>query len=206
MLFIPGTFSQTLPSNSHKTYTYEEERMRHMGEVEQLVRRSKKRNPDAFTELMQLHEKDMYRTASAILPQDADIADAIQETILTVWEKIDTLQKNRYFKTWMIRILINKCKDILRSGRRMICVEELPEQETGSTVEAEANLEWKEALWGLDEKYRLIVVLFYAEGLRTAEIGKLLQLPDSTVRTRLARGREQLARYYAETEEGGGRK
>lgn len=206
MLFIPGTFSQTLPSNSHKTYTYEEERTRHMGEIEQLVRRSKKRNPDAFTELMQLHEKDMYRTASAILPQDADIADAIQETILTVWEKIDTLQKNRYFKTWMIRILINKCKDILRSGRRMICVEELPEQAAKDTVEAEANLEWKEALWGLDEKYRLIVVLFYAEGLRTAEIGKLLQLPDSTVRTRLARGREQLARYYAETEEGGGRK
>ena len=206
MLFIPGTFSQTLPSNSHKTYTYEEERTRHMGEVEQLVRRAKKRDPDAFMELMQLHEKDMYRTASAILPQDADIADAIQETILTVWEKIDTLQKNRYFKTWMIRILINKCKDILRSGRRMICVEELPEQAAKDTVEAEANLEWKEALWGLDEKYRLIVVLFYAEGLRTAEIGKLLQLPDSTVRTSLARGREQLARYYAETEEGGGRK
>ena len=88
----------------------------------------------------------------------------------------------------------------------MVCVEELPEQETGSTVEAEANLEWKEALRGLDEKYRLIVVLFYAEGLRTAEIGKLLQLPDSTVRTRLARGREQMAKYYAGTEEGGGRK
>ena len=206
MVFIPGTFPCALPSNSHKTYTYEEERTRHMGEIEQLVRRAKKRDPDAFTELMQLHEKDMYRTASAILPQDADIADAIQETILTVGEKIDTVQKNRYFKTWMIRILINKCKDILRSGRRMICVEELPEQAAKDTVEAEANLEWKEALWGLDEKYRLIVVLFYAEGLRTAEIGKLLQLPDSTVRTRLARGREQLARYYAETEEGGGRK
>lgn len=119
----------------------------------------------------------MYRTASAILPQDADIADAIQETILTVWEKIDTLQKNRYFKTWMIRILINKCKDILRSGRRMICVEELPEQAAKDTVEAEANLEWKEALWGLDEKYRLIVVLFYAEGLRTAEIGNYCSCP-----------------------------
>lgn len=177
-----------------------------MGEIEQLVRRAKKRDPDAFTELMQLHEKDMYRTASAILAQDADIADAIQETILTCWEKIDTLQKNRYFKTWMVRILINKCKDILRSGRRVVCVEEFPEREEKNTVETEANLEWKEALRGLDEKYRLIVVLFYAEGLRTAEIGKLLKLPDSTVRTRLARGREQMARYYAETEEGGGRK
>ena len=90
MLFIPGTFSQTLPSNSHKTYTYEEERTRHMGEVEQLVRRSKKRNPDAFTELMQLHERDMYRTASAILSQDADIADAMQEKI---WQ-----QKATYYR------------------------------------------------------------------------------------------------------------
>ena len=69
-----------------------------MGEVEQLVRRAKKRDPDAFTELMQLHEKDMYRTASAILPQDADIADAMQETILNCWEKIDTLQKKQVFQ------------------------------------------------------------------------------------------------------------
>ena len=98
MVFIPGTFPAALPSNSHKTYTYEEERTRHMGEVEQLVRRAKKRNPDAFTELMQLHEQDMYRTASAILSQDADIADAMQETILTCWEKIDTLQKKSVFQ------------------------------------------------------------------------------------------------------------
>ena len=69
-----------------------------MGEIEQLVRRAKKRDPDAFTELMQLHEQDMYRTASAILSQDADIADAMQETILTCWEKIDTLQKRYYWK------------------------------------------------------------------------------------------------------------
>ena len=84
-------------------------------------------------------------------------------------------------------------------------MEEFPEREAKNTVETEANLEWKEALRGLDEKYRLIVVLFYAEGLRTAEIGKLLKLPDSTVRTRLARGREQMAKYYARTEEGGRR-
>ena len=172
----------------------------------QLVKRSISGDADAFLELMEKNSLAMYKVARGILDNDEDAADAIQDTILTCFEKIHTLKNPEYFKTWMIRILINKCKDILRLGRRMVCVEELPEQETGSTVEAEANLEWKEALRGLDEKYRLIVVLFYADGLRTAEIGKLLQLPDSTVRTRLARGREQLARYYAETEEGGGRK
>ena len=172
----------------------------------QLVKRPIAGDADAFLELMEKNSLAMYKVARGILDNDEDAADAMQDTILTCFEKIHTLKNPEYFKTWMIRILINKCKDILRSGRRMICVEELPEQAAKDTVEAEANLEWKEALWGLDEKYRLIVVLFYAEGLRTAEIGKLLQLPDSTVRTRLARGREQLARYYAETEEGGGRK
>ena len=63
-----------------------------MGEAEQLVRRAKKRDPDAFTELMQLHEKDMYRTANAILPQDADIADAMQETILTEEEWLEIIE------------------------------------------------------------------------------------------------------------------
>ena len=174
-----------------------------MGEIEQLVCRAKRRDPDAFTELMQLHEKDMYRTATAILSQDADIADAIQETILTCWEKIGTLQVNRYFKTWMIRILVNKCRDVLRAGERMVCVEELPEREADRTVESEANLEWKEALRSIDEKYRLILVLFYADGFRTTEIARIVQLPDSTVRTRLARGREQIARYYRETGRGG---
>ena len=85
-----------------------------MGEVEQLVRRSKKRNPDAFTELMQLHEKDMYRTASAIIPQDADIADAIQETIVKAFSGVHTLRNDKYAKTWLMRILINECYTILR--------------------------------------------------------------------------------------------
>ena len=58
-----------------------------MGEIEQLVRRAKKRDPDAFTELMQLHEKDMYRTASAILPQDADIADGSFEVLYVFEDK-----------------------------------------------------------------------------------------------------------------------
>ena len=127
MLFIPGTFSQTLPSNSHKTYTYEEERTRHMGEIEQLVRRAKKRDPDAFTELMQLHEKDMYRTASAILPQDADIADAIQETIVKAFSGVHTLRNDKYAKTWLMRILINECYTILRKTSKVISLDEMCE-------------------------------------------------------------------------------
>ena len=194
MVFIPGTFPCALPSNSHKTYTYEEERTRHMGEVEQLVRRSKKRNPDAFTELMQLHERDMYRTASAILSQDADIADAMQETILTCWEKIDTLQKNRYFKTWMIRILINKCKDILKQKKQVTYTDQMPE--TPFYEEEYAAKEWAQMLEPLDNKYRLVILLYYMEGFNIREISDILDMKESTVKSRLQRGRKQVAELY----------
>ena len=165
-----------------------------MGEVEQLVRRSKKRNPDAFTELMQLHERDMYRTASAILSQDADIADAMQETILTCWEKIDTLQKNRYFKTWMIRILINKCKDILKQKKQVTYTDQMPE--TPFYEEEYAAKEWAQMLEPLDNKYRLVILLYYMEGFNIREISDILDMKESTVKSRLQRGRKQIAELY----------
>ena len=165
-----------------------------MGEIEQLVRRAKKRDPDAFTELMQLHEKDMYRTASAILPQDADIADAIQETILTVWEKIDTLQKNRYFKTWMIRILINKCRDILQRKKQITYTDQMPEMPFYE--EEYASKEWAQVLEPLDNKYRLVILLYYMEGFNIREISDILDMKESTVKSRLQRGRKQVAEMY----------
>ena len=80
--------------------------------TEHLVEKARQKDPDAFTELMQLHLKDMYRTALAILRNDEDAADAIQDTILACWEKLGALKKTQYFKTWMTRILINHCYKI----------------------------------------------------------------------------------------------
>ena len=66
--------------------------------TENLVEKAKQKDSDAFIELMQLYAKDMYRVALAILMNDEDAADAIQDTVLVCWEKIDTLQYARYFK------------------------------------------------------------------------------------------------------------
>lgn len=67
-------------------------------ETEDLVKRAKRKEPDAFTELMQLYMKDMYKVALAILINDEDAADAIQDTILVCWEKIDTLKQIPYLR------------------------------------------------------------------------------------------------------------
>ncbi len=161
-------------------------------ETVNLIKKAKGHDSEAFTELMQFYMKDMYRVAVAILMNDEDAADAIQETILTCWEKLYTLREARLFKTWMTRVLINKCYDIRKHYEKLTGLEGY--EETGACEEY--NLELKEALAALDEKYRAVMILFYGEGYKIKEIAEMLHLPKSTVQTRLARGRERMARYY----------
>lgn len=157
-----------------------------------LLQKAIGRDPDAFAELVQLQMEGMYRTAYAILLNDADAADAIQDTLIILWDKLGTLKKPEFFRTWYTRILMNRCFDLRRKRVTEIPLEEWDEP----AVEDDYSIEWKDALQGIDEKYRVILELFYGQGYRTSEIADLLAIPDSTVRTRLARGREQLKRYY----------
>ncbi len=157
-----------------------------------LIKKAKGHDAEAFTKLMQLYMKDMYRVAIAILMNDEDAADAIQETILTCWEKLYTLREARLFKTWMTRVLMNKCYDIRKYYKNLTGLEDY--EEAGAYEEY--NLELKEALAALDEKYRIVITLFYGEGYKIKEIAEILHLPKSTVQTRLARGRKRLAGYY----------
>lgn len=162
--------------------------------MDNLVKRAQKRDADAFTKLMQSQMQNMYKTARAILHNDEDAADAISETILVCWEKLEQLKQAQFFKTWMIRILINQCNDILKQRKKIIPVDEIREN-TGTAQEYE-NIEWMETLKNLDEKYRLVIILYYVNGLTTTEIGTVLHMPASTVRTRLSRGRNQMASLY----------
>ena len=79
----------------------------------QLVKRSISGDADAFLELMEKNSLAMYKVARGILDNDEDAADAIQDTILSCYENLLSLKNNKYFQTWLTRILINKCKDIL---------------------------------------------------------------------------------------------
>lgn len=79
-----------------------------------LIRKAKKGDKDAFCRLIDENVQSMYKVAAAYLKNDEDVADAIQDTILSCYENLKSLKQNRYFKTWMIRILINKCKDMIQ--------------------------------------------------------------------------------------------
>ncbi|MDE7311884.1 MAG: sigma-70 family RNA polymerase sigma factor [Eubacterium sp.] len=162
--------------------------------MENLVRKARNGDADAFIKLMRLQQQNLYRTSRAILSNEEDAADAISETVLTCWEKMKGLKKDKYFRTWMTRILINKCNDILRKKEKLLFTEQIPEIET--TDEGYQNAEWIEVLQMLEEKYRLVVILYYVDGFRTTEISRILDVPVSTVCTQLARARKILADNY----------
>lgn len=166
----------------------------HETKMENLILEAKSGDSDAFTRLMQSQLQNMYKAARAILSNDEDVADAVSDTILICWEKLWQLKNPSYFRTWMTRILINKCKDIIRKQSGFSLVEELPEQPVYDTKYE--NVEWKDALNSLDEKHRLVMVLYYVEGFNTAEISEMLDMTESTVRSRLSRGREKLAKGF----------
>lgn len=159
-----------------------------------LIKKAQKHDKEAFCKLVNMHLKDMYRTAIAILTNDEDAGDAIQDTILSCWEKLDTLKKPQYFKTWMTKILMNHCYDVLR--QRLVYVD--PDQYEEPAQNDEYNIELKEALESVDERYRLPIELFYGQGYKVREISELMSLPQNTVKTYLSRGRKQLAKFYGE--------
>lgn len=159
-----------------------------------LIRKAMRGDPDAFTELITQHTSDMYKVARGILNNNEDIADAIQSTILLCYEKIDTLRQPKYFKTWLIRILINECNQMIRKNGNQCLLEEFPELSAGD--HSMESVEFEQLMQALDEKYRVVLILYYAEGFKVSEIAEMLHLKEGTVKTRLSRGRVSLAKEY----------
>ena len=160
-----------------------------------LIHKAKKGDKDAFCRLMDENVQSMYKIAAAYLKNDEDIADAIQDTILSCYENLKCLKQNRYFKTWMIRILINKCKDTLQRKKLVTYTDQMPEMPFYE--EDYTTTEWTQALEPLDSKYRLVVLLYYMEGFSVREISDILDMKESTVKSRLHRGRKQITEMYA---------
>lgn len=144
---------------------------------------------EEFTRAVLEYESTLYRVAKSMLGSEADCADAAQNALLRAWEKQHTLRDTAYFKTWLTRILINECRAILRQRARYAPLEE---EAAEGEIAPERDSGLYEAVMGLDEKYRLPVVLHYIEGFKTAEIAAMLRLPEGTVKTRLRRAREIL--------------
>ena len=144
-----------------------------------------------FASEVKAAERSLYRIARSYLSSDADAADAVQEALTRAWSNRTHLREIQYFRTWLTRILINVCKAFLKMRRRVEIMAEVPAGVAISTSDAD-SIQLRDAVRGLDVKYRIPLVLFYLDGYTISEIAQLLALPQGTVKNRLYRAREKL--------------
>ena len=134
----------------------------------------------------------LYRTAVSLLWNDADAADAIQEAILTAWQKRGSLRNVPRFEAWLTRILINEC----RSQQRRRRFRTVPIEETLDGADephfAPADTELRDALRALPEKLRLPLILHHLEGYDLNEVARMLRLSEPAVRGRIYQARKRL--------------
>ncbi len=161
--------------------------------METLVRKAQCGDAEAFICLMEECKMTMRRVAYSYLGNDEDVADAIQDTILAAYESLHTLQKQEHFKTWLVRILINNCTKTWRRNKRNVRWENSCHSERiADTDRDRADVEFRELLMNLPEDSRAVFQLYYGEQFTTKEIAAALDMKESTVKSKLHRGREQL--------------
>lgn len=144
---------------------------------------------DAFARLILSHKETLYRVAMSYVGHVQDAEDAISETILKAFRSVGKLRNGAYFRTWLVRILINECKDTLKRRKRG------PESAAVEPTEHDSRLDGVdlfETVMLLPEDTRTAAVLYYYEDMTGEEISKMLGVNPVTVRTRLSRARNQL--------------
>jgi RNA polymerase sigma-70 factor (TIGR02954 family) len=169
-------------------------------ESEILVKRAKKGDDEAFYQLITVHKMQLYRIALTYLRNEHDAMEAIQETTYRAYKGLRKLREPKYFSTWLIRIMMNYCRDQLKKNKRLVLDDTILQSAQGPAEKS--YLEIEEAILKLDEKYRRVIILKYLEDMKIEEIARTLNHPKGTVKTWLHKGLVALRRQFTEDEEG----
>jgi RNA polymerase sigma-70 factor (ECF subfamily) len=179
-----------------------------MAELERsLLRRLRDRDERAFRELLETHRDRVYNITFRMLGNRAEAEDVAQEVFITVFKTIDTFREESKFSTWLYRVAVNHCKNRIKYlARRHDRDRDELDETTSNGVNgsigaplptapdlalAGAQMEklLQEAIAGLDEDHRVVVVLRDVEDLSIEEICDITGVPDGTVKSRLHRAR-----------------
>lgn len=172
--------------------------------MKELIEKAVEGDKEAYTELLQSMENELYRFARVRLENAEDINDAIQETMVKSYYNLKALKKPQYFKTWIKKILINECNKIYREKNSEWNIlnrymEKRGRMEEDYSLEnAEDEIDFKNLLDKLKPKDRLIIVLYFKERYTVSEIADVLEMNVETVKTRLKRARIKMKRIVKE--------
>ncbi|MGH2690339.1 MAG: sigma-70 family RNA polymerase sigma factor [Actinomycetota bacterium] len=165
---------------------------------EDLVRAfTRDRDHTALTVLLRRHEARVFSLAYRLLGNRPDAADATQEVFVTLFRKAGQFQHQAAFTTWLHRLTVNACHDLGRKRARTPVPAEHDARQPATGPDdfkrVEDRLQVRSALAALPEDQRVPIVLRDVRGLSYQEIAEVTGVPVGTVKSRIARGRMQLA-------------
>jgi len=166
----------------------------------ELVKLAQKGDKPAFDEIIRLCVPDMFRIAMSILSNKDDADDAVCEAVVKAYENLHKLNNYKFFKTWIIRILINQANEIYKSRNKVIYLHEIIKE---PQYEDKYNLggdEIKEAVAALGLEFRTVITLYYYQDMRIKEIADVLQIPQGTVKWRLSKAKSKLKERLSEAQ------
>lgn len=138
----------------------------------------------------------VFRVAYGYTKNREDADDITQEVLLALYRSEKEFSSEEHLRNWLIRVTLNQCRQLFRSPwRRRESLEDYAET---LGFEQPDHTALFLAVMGLERKYRLPLLLYYYFGYSVREIGKLLQLKENTVSTRLARARARLREQLTE--------
>src|SRR5579859_617814 len=174
----------------------------------ELVRRAQQEDQEAFEELIRRHQHRVFAVAGGILRRREDVEDIAQQVFVKAYFSLKRFDQRAAFSTWLYKITVNECWDLLRKkkvrplvyesdlseeqARQMIAAEEknAPAPDISDTLEARQKVD--RLLDGLDERDRLMLILKEVEGFAVEEIAEVLDLNANTVKVRLFRARRRI--------------
>jgi len=174
----------------------------------ELVRRAQREDKESFEELIRRHQHRVFAVAGGILRRREDVEDIAQQVFVKAYFSLKRFDQRAAFSTWLYKITVNECWDLLRKKkvRPLVYEADLSEEQARQVSTAgekgnagpdisdriEARERVENLLEGLDERDRLMLILKEVEGFSIEEIAEVLELNGNTVKVRLFRARRRI--------------
>lgn len=141
-------------------------------------------------------QNDLYCIAKMKINNENDIEDIIQETMISAYTNLKKLQNNSFFKTWIIRILINKCNKFYKK-KNLKSLDDKQEINIMPTKEIDlSTIEFENFISFLTEEERTILTLYYSLSYTTKEIAQILQKREGTICSKISRAKVKIKEKY----------
>lgn len=160
----------------------------------ELVKKAVNGNEQAFETLVRNETDKLYRIAFLYVRNEEDALDAIQDSVYKAFISIKKLKEPKFFQTWLTKILIRSCYDLLRKKKKIVSMDDdvVSDVASKSGEDVDANMDLVYAVSSLNQNYKTAIILFYFRDLPISSIAKTMGKSENTVKTYLRRAKLEL--------------